>query len=67
MIKLIGEAPYENYGSISLHNAIYYNRIFLIIILSSLFIIVSITLWLFRTRSEYKSLTENVLKISEQK
>jgi signal transduction histidine kinase/DNA-binding response OmpR family regulator/HPt (histidine-containing phosphotransfer) domain-containing protein len=62
MIKLIGEAPYENYGSISLHNAIYYNRIFLIIILSSLFIIVSITLWLFRTRSELVQIT----KVSRQ-
>ena len=57
-LQLLKAAPYENYGTISFSNSLYYNRVFLIIILIALFMIVSITLWLIHTRDEVRKIAK---------
>ena len=50
-LQLIQVEPYEDYGFVSFHNSIYYNRIFLLIILVALFIIITFASWQLHTRS----------------
>lgn len=49
-LKLLESAPYEDYKAVTFYNSIFYNRIFLIIILAALFIIISITMWMIHAR-----------------
>lgn len=58
MLKIIKAAPYENYGGVTFHNSIYYNRIFLLIIAVALFGIITIALWLVHTRSVMVDMTK---------
>ncbi len=57
-LKLIKASPYEDYGSVSFNNSLYYSRVFLIIILWALLIIVSIVFWLVHTREKMVYLTK---------
>ena len=57
-LKLLKAEPYENYGGVSFHNSIYYNRIFLLIITVALFGIISIAFWLIHTRSVLIDMTK---------
>lgn len=56
-LKLIEAQPYEDFGAVSFINSIYYNRVFLVIILVALFLIISIALWLIHTRSAMLEMT----------
>ncbi len=56
-LKIINAAPYKDYGEVSFHNSLYYNRVFLIIIAWALFVIISIVLWLMHTRDKMVNLT----------
>ena len=58
-LKNIKAAPYENFGIVSFHNSVYYNRVFLIIIISTSFTLLSVALWLFHNRGKMLNLTEN--------
>lgn len=57
-LKVINGAPYENYGSVSFHNSIYYNRLFLIIILCTSFTLLSFALWLINNRGKMLKLSK---------
>jgi signal transduction histidine kinase/DNA-binding response OmpR family regulator len=55
-LQMIKATPYEQFGEVSFNNSVYYNRVFLIIIIAALFLIASITLWLIHTRDEVKKI-----------
>lgn len=57
-LKTLSVEPYEHYGEVSFHNAIYFNRVFLMIISAALFIIILITLYLLYARKSMELLAQ---------
>lgn len=57
-LQILEIAPYENYAEVSFYNSIYYNRLFLEIILGALLLIVSFTAWLIHARKTMMDLTK---------
>ena len=62
-IRLLQVEPYEDYGTVSLQDTIYQNRIFLIIIIVFLFIIVNFTFWVSHTRNDLVVMTKKAMKM----
>lgn len=57
-LKALKMEPYENYGEVSFYNAIYFNRVFLMIITVALFLVISITLYLLHARKAMEILAQ---------
>lgn len=58
VLKELSYGPYENYNAVSFQNSLYHNRVLFVIILSAIFMISSITIWLMNTRGELVEMTE---------
>jgi signal transduction histidine kinase len=54
-LKQLNLPPFEEYGEVSFMNSIYYNRIFLMIIIGALFIIFAFSVWLTNTHTQMRS------------
>jgi len=53
-LQQLSLSPFEEYGKVSFINSIYYNRLFLMIIIAALFIIFAIAIWLMNTQEQMK-------------
>ncbi|QMS85332.1 response regulator [Candidatus Xianfuyuplasma coldseepsis] len=62
-LRLLRINPYEDFGTVSFHNSIYQNKIFLIIIVVALFAIVSFTLWMIQTRGRLVELSNRSMEM----
>lgn len=58
-LRLIKAAPYEDYGVVSFHNSVYYNRFFIMGILGALFSVITVSFWLKHTRDTMVQLTKH--------
>lgn len=57
--------PYEEYGQVSFHNTVFQNRVFLLIILSSVYVIASFMLWVMHTRSALVEVTKKSIEMEK--
>ena len=64
-LRILQAQPYEDYGSVSFNNTLYRNKIFLIVIMFTLFIITTFMFWVIHTRTTLVKLTKKSLEMEK--